>query len=796
VIPIARTLPRWRRPLLVALALVTLGFVAQIPNLRAVFEPEALVPPQPDEEARARALLAGFTGREVPFLLLVEGSSPEGALSASAVEYLHQAARHFIRQPWIDRVEGLTTTPLPRAAPEDEGVTLDTLEAEAPSSTEVALERLVATDPVSFPMGMLSLAERTGGRLTLAPLVEGDAVEADELLTLRAAASSPLVRGRLVAPDGRRAVLAVVPAAEGTTDEAIGAVRAWLEAHPPPAGVEVHLAGLQVVRSEMVEALKGDQALLVGLAILGSLLVLLLGFRSWAGVLLPLGAAGITSGIVVGAMAWLGEPINLLNNVVPPLLISVGLGDSVHLVVRFREELADDGDRLAAARRTLKAMGTACLLTTLTTAVGFGSLIVSETEVVRRFGITAALGVLLAYAVTVTFLPAALPDFRGVTAIRARTGLLDALVRAQAELALRRPWRVVLASLAILAVSVFVGSGVRVDSALLDHLEPGSEAAQAVALLERDLGGVRNAEVVLAGAPGRYRTAEGLREVEALERWLEAQPGVLRAAGAPTPLEALWVYLAGPTAAPAFAAAERVEALGELGRASAPSTWAQYVSPDGARARIEVQLANESERRLNDLFDRIETHLATLPVDTVVTGEAHRSARGLDRLVQDLLPSLGLAVVIIFVLLGILFRSARVAFVSVLPNLLPLGVTLAYMALRDIPLHAGTAIVFTVSIGLVVDGTIHVLARQREEARAGRPIAEALRHGMVGSGRAVIIGAFTLLLGFAALLFASFVPIRWFAELSLVAILVALPADLLLLPALLALFAPRSPRPT
>ena len=141
-----------------------------------------------------------------------------------------------------------------------------------------------------------------------------------------------------------------------------------------------------------------------------------------------------------------------------------------------------------------------------------------------------------------------------------------------------------------------------------------------------------------------------------------------------------------------------------------------------------------------------------------------------------------------------MLRSVRLGLISILPNVIPLSLTLACMAMREIPLHASTAIVFTMSIGLAVDGTIHVLARYREEVASGARGDEALMAAMGGSGRAVVLGALTLLLGFVALSFATFVPIRRFAELSMVAIGTALPGELLLLPALLHRFGRPSAR--
>jgi predicted RND superfamily exporter protein len=216
------------------------------------------------------------------------------------------------------------------------------------------------------------------------------------------------------------------------------------------------------------------------------------------------------------------------------------------------------------------------------------------------------------------------------------------------------------------------------------------------------------------------------------------------------------------------------------------------VSEDGSRARVVARVRDDGQRAIGALVDRIEARLSG--TESVVGGEAYRTARGLVRLVEDLTTSLALAVLVIFVMLGLLLRSARLALISVLPNVLPLALTLAYMSLRGIPLQASTAIVFSVSIGLVVDGTIHILARYREEIARGVERRPALMAAMCGSGRAVVIGALTLLLGFIALLFASFVPIRLFAELSIVAIATSLLAELLVLPALLALFGPRPAR--
>lgn len=784
-------LPRWRRPALVLLAVLTLALASQIGALRAELEPELLVRPEPEHVARVDRLLGGFPDRADPVVVVIR--APD-VLAPAPLAYGHEIAHGLAVLPWVARVDALTTTPVPSASREDASITLDSIDDEPAPALDGPLARLAATDPARFPMGLLSVAERTGGALELRPLIEGEGVSAEDAARVREVVErAPWVRGRGIDDAGELLVIAAVPNVRGEAlERAVREARGWLAARPAPEGVEVRVGGMPVVRAAMLDALAKDRARLVGLALAGSFLVLVLGFRSFAGVLLPLGAAGMTSGMVVGAMALLDEPINLLNNVVPPLLITLGLGDAVHLLVRYGEEHRREPDRVEAAKRTMRAMTGACFLTSATTAVGFGSLVASDAEVLRRFAVTAALGVALAYLVTIVFLPAALPDFR---VPRWRGGAATArLVGRVAAVAARRAGVVVVASLLVLCASLALGARVRMDSALLEQLDPSSEEARTARVLEERMGGVRSLEIGLAGEPGRYASSAGARELDALEAWLRAQPGVLLVSSATTPARELWAHLAGEREG-AFEGEARTRALFALLHEVAPGTLARFSDRGASRARVEVRLADRGEQHLGALLDRLEARLAALPVEAVVGGEAERSSRGLGRLVEDLVTSLGVAVLIIFAMLGALLRSARLALISVLPNVLPLAVTLAYMAVRGIPLHAGTAIVFTVSIGLVVDGTIHVLARHREEQRRGRSRARALVAALRGSGRAVVIGAATMLFGFAALLFASFVPIRWFAELSIVAIATALVADLVVLPALLALFGGRAQAP-
>ncbi|MCA9565662.1 MAG: MMPL family transporter, partial [Myxococcales bacterium] len=217
---------------------------------------------------------------------------------------------------------------------------------------------------------------------------------------------------------------------------------------------------------------------------------------------------------------------------------------------------------------------------------------------------------------------------------------------------------------------------------------------------------------------------------------------------------------------------------------------AQFLTPDHRVARVNVMLADLGAQGTIALGDQIRTHLESefdgvAPVEVVLTGDAYVNARGLDAVIVDLVKSLGLAVVIIFGFLTLLFRSFRFGLLSVPPNVMPLVVTMAYMAIRGIRLNTATAMIFSISIGLAVDATIHLLARFKEEREENPHLEEAMIAASRGAGRAIVVTCVMLMAGFSVMLISSFVPVRRFGELTAVTAFGTLLGNLVVLPALL-----------
>lgn len=825
---LARLVTERRRVVLGLVALVALGCGAALPWLETETSSENLIVSFGGYEERVARFREHFGDTDNVMMLLVEG---EDATSLPALAYQHLLARRLATEPEVLRVDGLTVSPMPRgprpeAALEDVG-TLDELDAteSAGDDEEVrrALETLVASAPERFPLGLASVAERVSDA-DRTPIVEGDEVRERDVAVVRAAIDeSPLVVGRLVSADRSLAAVVVTLRPEvGTANERIAFVRridAWLDANPPPSGFVLHRAGLPHLRTAISDYILADQALLVPLTVLVSALLLYAAFRWWLGMVLPLVAVGISVVVTVGGMAWVGERMTILTNVVPTLLIIITLSDSVHIIARWQEELraSEAVDPELAAKRALRSMVVACLLTSVTTAVGLGSLMVSQTQMMRRFGGISAIGTMIAYVVTVLVVPSVLGRARPPTTMHrgsedgARDGWIERSIVEGTRALLAWPRLTLGLCALVLGLTSYVATRVEVDTALRDTFRPDDPVVVAMRRMDERLDGIRPLEVMLSSEhAGRMFDPDVAAAITNFETWAETQDGVLRTTSYTDFLHETWARLAGLGRAEdgrgdggsprrfGLESRERIEALRVLLSRMRPDPSALYVTADGRHAHVELRIADIGARRSIALIDAVtaeaERRFAPLGLEVDVTGEAYIGSRGVDSVVSDLLSSLGLSSVVIFVLLVALFRSVRYALLSIPPNVFPLACAVAWMVVRGIPLHVGTAIVFSLAVGVGVDGTIHTIARLLEERRSGADRRAAILRTAQGTGRAIVISALSLMLGFAMLTLSSFLPVRSFGELVAVAMGASLFSTLVLQPALVALFGGPDPR--
>ncbi len=777
---------------MVTLAL-TIAVATQIPGIERNPSPEDMIASFADYEAIRDCFEADFGNTDQVALLLVEAND---VTALPVLSYVDELTRHFESVEGIRRVESITKTPIEKP-PAEEVMNLDSFEEESeeddlPQDVMDAMLTLTEAAPERFPLGLTSISERRD-EIAPRPVVEGDHVTEEDVRDLRAAlADMPLVVGKIISADKEVTTVALsLPTDHAARRALIDEIDIWLDAHPPPEGVELHRGGLPYVRARIVAKMQRDNRVLLPLTLVVCMVLLFVSFRSLAGTIYPLLTVGITAALLVGGMAIAHQPMTILTNIVPPLLIIIGISDSIHIVGRFRDELRDRGDRKEALHHTVRAMATACFLTSLTTAIGIASLVVSSTVGFRHFAVIASIGVMVAYLVTITFLPSALGVSKGpAPAPPPKEARLERFLGGLTAWVIRKRWWVLGAAGVLTVAAALTARSLVVDHALMDQFDATDPIHVTTHVLEEHLEGVRPLEVsIRVDDPATLEDPAFLAQLDRVQAWAKQQPSVLGVSSLTSVLHEAWRQITDDAAArqEPFVSAAQVGALETLLRRGEYDALGHYLTGDGRHARLRIMVADIGAQATMALIGQLQTELAPLEERARVslTGEAFTGSVGTEAVVTDIMRSLGVAILIIFVVLTILFRSLRLGLLSIPPNIIPLVGAMAWMVIRGIPLNIATGVIFSISIGLAVDGTIHVLARFREERHKGLGKNVSLIRAARGTGRAIVVSCVTLMLGFGALLLSGFVPVRHFGELIAVTASFCLISTVLVQPALL-----------
>lgn len=773
---IARAVLAHRRRVLLALLAVTAVAAAMLPRLDADFSPTEMFAQLGDEQRVGATFRAELGVTDNVLVVLVEA---DDVLEPDPLRVIHDASAAMVDIDGVAAVMSVTTVPIPRRT--------------APAAPVNPGDSLAAR----------TFADLAAGRLVVAPAVSAPIDEDDSARLRSELPNAPLVEGRLIAEDRSAAIVAVTVEGDRSAVEeltpVVEAVEAFVAGYPAPEGVRISGGGLPVVRVELVRKLNADQTVLLPAAFAICLLILLVTFRWWPAVVLPVFAVGVTAAVLVGGMAAVGEDLNIINNIVPLLVIIIGISDSIHLLARYGERLGEGEEQAVACGKALRGMLVACFLTSFTTAVGFGSLVVSNTAILRSFGLTAAIGVLLAYVVTMTLVPVLLTYVATPRRLAraAREGALERHAEQAMGWVLGRGRLVLLGAALLAGASVWSATRLEVDSALLDQFDEGGEVHRVVTALETKLNGVRPFEVLLETTDAAVFTDPGFIEaLESIEAWAETQTGVISATSYIAFLrEGLYVATGAPDARRRpFDSRDQVEELAGLIGSQPKAPLSQYLTGDRRYARVNIQFADVGSEAGYAFAEALRPRLASLAaveagtVTFAFTGQAFLDARGERALTRDLLTSLAVALVIIFGFITLVLRDLRLGLLSVPPNVLPLLVTMGYMDLRGLPLNVANVIIFSISIGMAVDASIHLLARFIEEVRAGATTEGALQRAARGTGKAVLVTCATLMIGFSSLQLSEFLPVRRFGELLAVTLGGCLVATLLILPPLIQAF--------
>lgn len=612
---------------------------------------------------------------------------------------------------------------------------------------------------------------------------------------LAALAAHPQLGGVLAGRDGRSASVLVhlVVDAQRSAEALPRIVRDVNAAFEATYAAEtVHLVGFPVVTAEMLSQTVSALALttpIVGLVLLAT--VWLLFRRIWPAAL-SLVVAGVGVVWTMGLAVAIDPHVNMLTAAVPAIMLIIAFSDVVHLCSAYLLELDELGDKDAAIIAACSEVGRACVFTSITTGVGFLCLSLIPTPAFRILGVVLGCGVGLALLLAVTLtpilfhvLPAPKPLRRGATANA--QAAIDRVLAAMQTLATGRPKLVVAAFALASVVAAAAASRLEIETDFNKRLAASNPVSIDQAWFDARFVGSSLVHVFV-DAPGELTDPTWFRALAELQERCAELPGVERAAS--------WVDLVAqvfrvtpagrrggaPPLPPDDAALELLLRMVVAGQDPA---LARLVDPERRRVRILVNVEGQGMRSAGNVARKIEAIGAEVlgPDQVVATGLKPLLGQWLDTIVRAQRDGIGVSALIIALVMVIGLRSLRVGLGSMPPNLFPLLVVVACLGAFWDKVDSDCIALTFVALGIGVDDTIHFLSRLRLESLRGEP-QDAIARTFAFAGRAIFMTTTILVAGFLPFLLSDYFLMRLFGSMLPLCMVVALLADLLLVPAM------------
>ncbi len=541
-------------------------------------------------------------------------------------------------------------------------------------------------------------------------------------------------------------------------------------------------SGVSVLRTEYVRYMLRDN--FIFLPPIAIILITMLSyiFRSWVFVLLPMITVLTTVLWLLGFMGLMGLEINIMTYVVPTLLFIIGVSDAIHIQARFRENMAKDNSSPKESMLiTMMQMSKVIFLTSLTTAIGFIALTTTSINIVQEFGLEIALGVMIAWFISILIVPSGIMLFRAFDDKNRST--FSPLLYWLADIIPRRPWLFITIPLIISFTMIYKIKDVSTDASLMDDLRPKNKLYQDLKFTEKYFGGVLPFEVLISIDPSNDKKIvepDIFPYIDKVESLLRSEMEESRFFSLSTFLKSVKRIRGDDVKA--IYSQEMIERIIE----EQSKQDLKLVSNDKKMTRVTGLIENKTSSEMKNIYNKLDSLSKSFPpyLSIECTGTTVVALRTNDYLVQSLVNSLGLALFFISIVMAVMFKARSILFASLVTNLIPIFTILGIIAWFGISIRPPTAMTFAVALGIAVDDSLHFLLRYRKELRQGMSRVDAIKSTIINTGSALMITTTILVAGFSILLFSAFLPTYQFGLLSASMIGVALLCDLTLLPAL------------
>lgn len=610
------------------------------------------------------------------------------------------------------------------------------------------------------------------------------------------AVDNPLYVKNIISPDARTAAILVQvydrPDDEDYRKKLIEKVRRILNNYQKEVD-KFYLAGWTTTNLTMAQFMIKDMETFVPITYLTLTFILLLFFRNIRLTLLALANIFLCTGSTMGLMGLTGITLNSVTSIITPLVMALALCDTVHIFSHMEKGILEKyPDKQKALACVLKDVVSPCFLTTLTTAIGFLSLTVSELRPIREFAWIASAGMVFEFIYSFFFLPPLIllfaPEkiYQEHHAGKGMTGVLDRIN----NLVQRHYRLIVIASCIIIPTACWFISKIRVETNPIEYFRKNSSVRNSIAFVDERLSGVGSMDISFkAKEKDAFKNPRNLKIIEEIQDYIKTLKGVDVTTSFVDFMKDMneSFHDEDPEY---YRIPESRKLVSQYLLIYDSEDIDDFVNSTYDHARIAARLSEHGSAGQERLIRKIREHIEDMGhpgLDIRVTGWVIQNVVTIDTMVKGQVYSLSLAAGIISIIMFFVLRSLAIGCLSLIPNFFPIILNFGIMGAVGIPLNTATALIAAVALGIAVDDTIHFLSEYKRKREEGISVPDSLKLVTSVKGRAILSSSLILCVGFGVLVLSRFVPTVQFGMLCAIIMITAVIGDLVVLPSILLL---------
>ena len=570
--------------------------------------------------------------------------------------------------------------------------------------------------------------------------------------------------------------------------------------------LDIKISGMPYVRTKNAENIKSEISTFVILALIITSIIFFLFFRSYRATFISLFVVMIGVVWTVGILGLFitntppGDfEISVLTGLIPPLIIVIGIPNCIFLINKYQHEVNKHGNKAKSLQKVITKIGNATLMTNVTTASGFATFIITNSKLLKEFGIVASLSILAIFILCILIIPIIysflpIPEEKHLehlnrTWINSLGDWIEKTVK-------KSKINIYIISVLLLVTSIIGIYQIRISGSIIDDMPQKADWFDDIMFYEKEFNGIMPLEILI-----NTKQKKGVTKLSTIKKMSKIEDVILEIPELSKPISMVSLvkyskqayYNGNPKYYQVPTSQENSFILSYAKNSTSGSDVdliKNYVDSTGQYTRItafmkdmEIEKMEEIEKKLNYEISKI---MPSNNFEVSITGKAYLFQKGTKYLVKNLIISLSLAIFLIALLMAYMFRSLKMIFISLIPNLLPLIVTAGLMGYLGVAIKPSTILIFSIAFGIAVDDTIHFLAKYRQELITNNwEVKKSVYNALRETGVSMFYTSIVLFFGFSVFTVSNFGGTVALGALVSATLLFAMLSNLLLLPSML-----------